>query len=61
MDPRREDLTLHDLFVKGTLSIGQEVTINAFVYSTNRIYVAFGYKIAAGTKTIPAVLPFNIR
>jgi hypothetical protein len=54
-------LTLHDLFVKGTLSVGQSVTISALVYSMNHIYIAFGYEITIGTTSIPAVLPFNVR
>lgn len=54
-------LTLHDLFVKGTLSVGQSVMISALVYSVSHIYIAFGYKITIGTTTIPAVLPFNVR
>lgn len=54
-------LILHDLFVKGTLSVGQSVTISALVYSMNHIYIAFGYEITIGTTSIPAVLPFNVR
>lgn|GEM_PF-3199246 len=53
--------TLHDLFVNETLSVGQEVTINALEYAVKNIYFAFGYKITTETATIPALLPFNIR
>ncbi len=54
-------LTLNELFVNGTLSNGQQITVSALVADQGQTYVAWGYKIMTSTGTIPAVLPFNVK
>lgn len=54
-------LTLHELFVKGTLSNGQQITVSALTIGQGHLWIAWGYKILTSTGTIPAFLPFNIK
>ncbi|MCJ7632687.1 hypothetical protein MUP77_09900 [Candidatus Bathyarchaeota archaeon] len=54
-------LTLHELFVNGTLSNGQQITVSALVAGQGHVYVAWGYKIMTSTGTISALLPFNVK